>query len=302
MSINKLEKLAQLVRYYSLVMTTKAGSGHPTSALSATDLMVGLMFGGSFKYDVNNPQAINNDRLIFSKGHASPLFYSLWLVAGKLTEKEILTYRQFGSQLEGHPTIRFPYAVAATGSLGQGLSIGVGLALNAKYLDDLSYQTYVLLGDSEMAEGSNWEAIELAAYYQLNNLTAIIDVNRLGQSGEPVVVDGHNFRKILKSISKKTNKPKVIITKTVKGKGVKFLENKNGWHGRVLNSEELKLALEKLGKVDLAVRGIISKPIKKNVKKIVSKKMAQPQFALGSQVATREAYGVSLAWLASQRN
>ncbi|MBN1779241.1 MAG: transketolase [Candidatus Buchananbacteria bacterium] len=320
MKIGQLKKISQLVRYYSLLMTTKAGSGHPTSSLSAADLMVGLMFGGSFKYDVSNPQAINNDRLIFSKGHASPLFYSLWLAAGKLTEKEILTYRQFGSQLEGHPTVRFPYTVAATGSLGQGLSIGVGLALNAKYLDDLSYQTYVLLGDSEMAEGSNWEAVELASHYKLNNLTAIVDVNRLGQSGEtmdgyhlkvyadkfksfgwePIIINGHNFRKILKALRKKTSQPKVIIAKTVKGKGVKFLENKNGWHGRVLNQEELARALKELGRVDLAVRGVIAKPTKKVLKKQPSKKKAQPKFSLGSQVATREAYGVGLAWLAAQ--
>ena len=158
------------MRYYILTMTTQAGSGHPTSSLSGVELMAGLFFGGFFRYDLDNPKHPNNDRLIFSKGHASPLFYTLWAAAGGLTAAELMTYRQFGSPLEGHPTATFPYCEAATGSLGQGLSIGVGMALNAKYLDKLPYMTYVLLGDSEMAEGSQWEALQLAAHYKLDNL------------------------------------------------------------------------------------------------------------------------------------
>ncbi|MGZ3614636.1 MAG: 1-deoxy-D-xylulose-5-phosphate synthase N-terminal domain-containing protein, partial [Thermodesulfobacteriota bacterium] len=182
--VEKLTKLATLIRYYILIMTTEAGSGHPTSSLSATELMACLLFGGLFRFDVDHPGSPNNDRLIFSKGHASPLFYALWAAAGELTEKDLLTYRKFGSPLEGHPTVAFPFAEAATGSLGQGLSIGVGMALNAKYLDRLPYRTYVLLGDSEMAEGSQWEAMEIAAYYKLDNLLGILDVNRLGQRGQ----------------------------------------------------------------------------------------------------------------------
>ncbi|MGZ3493106.1 MAG: 1-deoxy-D-xylulose-5-phosphate synthase N-terminal domain-containing protein, partial [Thermodesulfobacteriota bacterium] len=181
--VEKLTKLATLIRYYILIMTTEAGSGHPTSSLSATELMACLLFGGLFRFDVDHPGSPNNDRLIFSKGHASPLFYALWAAAGELTEKDLLTYRKFGSPLEGHPTVAFPFTEAATGSLGQGLSIGVGMALNAKYLDRLPYRTYVLLGDSEMAEGSQWEAMEIAAYYKLDNLLGILDVNRLGQRG-----------------------------------------------------------------------------------------------------------------------
>ncbi|MGW8194839.1 MAG: hypothetical protein ACWGOX_11290 [Desulforhopalus sp.] len=138
--IQKLEQLARLIRYYILVSTTQAGSGHPTSALSATDLMTGLLFGGTFKFDVDDPDHPNNDRLIFSKGHASPLFYSLWAAAGKLEEKDMMTYRHFGSPLEGHPTVNFRYTEAATGSLGQGLAIGVGMAQNGK-LDNLPYRT-----------------------------------------------------------------------------------------------------------------------------------------------------------------
>ncbi|HSA79048.1 MAG TPA: 1-deoxy-D-xylulose-5-phosphate synthase N-terminal domain-containing protein, partial [Nitrospirota bacterium] len=189
--MNDLEAIAKLIRYYSLVMSTEAGSGHPTSSLSAADLMAGLLFSGTFKYDLDNPRHPNNDRLIFSKGHASPLFYSLWAAAGEITEQELLTFRKFGSPLEGHPTPAFRYTEAATGSLGQGLSIGVGMAMNAKYIDKLPYRTYVLLGDSEMAEGSQWEAMEIAAYYKLDNLIGIMDVNRLGQRGETMY--GHDL-------------------------------------------------------------------------------------------------------------
>src|SRR4030065_1792826 len=194
-----LEKLAKLVRYFILVSTTQAGSGHPTSSLSAADLLTGLLFGGVFKFDTDNPDHSNNDRLIFSKGHASPLLYSLWAAAGKVSEKELLTLRKFNSPLEGHPAVAFRYVDAATGSLGQGLSIGLGMALNAKYIDKLPYRTYVLLGDSEMSEGSQWEAIQVAAHYHLDNLIGIIDVNGLGQRGETMY--GHNLAAYEKRIS-----------------------------------------------------------------------------------------------------
>ena len=195
MSTSLLE-LTKTIRHHILTMTTTAGSGHPTSSLSATDLMTTLMFSGFFKFDVSNPSHPNNDRLIFSKGHASPLFYALWAVAGGFPKSELNTLRKFGSRLEGHPTLKFPFTEAATGSLGQGLSIGVGMALNAKYLDKLPYKTYVLLGDSEMAEGSNWEAMMSAAHYKLDNLIAIVDVNRLGQRGETMFgKDAKNYQK-----------------------------------------------------------------------------------------------------------
>src|SRR4030043_1770146 len=186
-----LERLAKLIRYFILSSTTEAGSGHPTSSLSAADLMTALLFGGFSRFDLEHHEHPNNDRLIFSKGHASPLFYALWAAAGKVTEGELLTMRKFGSPLEGHPTAAFSYAEAATGSLGQGLSIGLGMALNAKYLDKLPYRTYVLLGDSEMSEGSQWEAIQIAAHYKLDNLIGMIDANRLGQRGETIY--GHDI-------------------------------------------------------------------------------------------------------------
>src|SRR4030066_1975138 len=181
---DKLDKLSKLIRYFILISTTKAGSGHPSSSLSAVELMSVLFFGGFFRYRINDIKYSNNDRIIFSKGHASPLMYSLWAAAGALSEEELLTLRKFGSRLEGHPTPDFPYVEASTGSLGQGLSIGLGMALNARYLDKLPYRVFVLLGDSEMSEGSQWEALQLAAHYKLNNLIGIIDVNRLARRGE----------------------------------------------------------------------------------------------------------------------
>jgi transketolase len=316
--IEKIRRIAALIRYYILIMTTEAGSGHPTSSLSATELMACLLFGGFFRFDVGHPKCPNNDRLIFSKGHASPLFYALWAAAGALTEKDLLTYRKFGSPLEGHPTVAFPYVEAATGSLGQGLSIGLGMALNAKYLDRLPYRTYVLLGDSEMAEGSQWESIEIAAYYKLDNLIGVLDVNRLGQRGETmyqwdleayekrissfgwktVLLDGHSIPEILAAYEEAvhaTGQPVMLIGKTIKGKGVSFIENKNGWHGKALKKEECNRALKELGDIDKSVRGEISlpedlKPKEEAVGGTV-KKMAYPA---DKPVPTRKAYGNAL--------
>jgi transketolase len=312
-----LEKLAKLVRYYSLVSTTKAGSGHPTSSLSAADLMTGLMFGRAFRYDPDDPKFPNNDRLIFSKGHASPLFYSLWAAAGKVTEDEMLTLRKFGSPLEGHLTPEFRFVDVATGSLGQGLSIGVGMAMNAKYVDSLSYRTYVLLGDSEMAEGSQWEAMQIAGYYKLDNLVGIIDVNRLGQRGETmyghdlaayerkisafgwetIVIDGHNFDEITGAYSKAltvSGRPVMVIAKTIKGKGVSFVEDKNGWHGKTLSKEQLVQALTELGQVDKSVVGEIARP--ENLR-VPNRTPGLPQkilYLADKPVATRKAYGNAL--------
>lgn len=322
MNKNKLEKLSKFVRYCILTSTTKAGSGHPTSSLSAVELMVGLMFGGIFKTDLKNHSYHNNDRLIFSKGHASPLFYSLYVAAGVVSEKELKTLRKFNSRLEGHPTMAFPYTEVATGSLGQGLSIGLGMALNAKYLDKLDYRTYVLLGDSEMAEGSVWEAVQLAAHYKLDNLIGILDMSRLGQRGETmygnntnaykkrfdafgwktIVADGHSIEQIIlayQKAAKAKGKPVIIIAETIKGKGVSFLEGKNGWHGRTLSEEELKVALSELGDVDFLARGNIARPRKLQV--VNSKLFAQGGSASGGKkhkkgqlVSTRKSYGEAL--------
>jgi len=285
--------------------------------------MTGLLFGGAFRSDVDRPKHPNNDRLIFSKGHASPLFYALWLADGKVTEKEMMTLRKFGSTLEGHPTPAFAYTEAATGSLGQGLSIGVGMALNAKYLDKLPYRTYVLLGDSEMSEGSQWEAMEIAAYYRLNNLVGIIDVNRLGQRGETmyghdldvyrnraaafgwetIVIDGHHFPQILTAYDQAArvrDRPVMIIAKTEKGKGVSFIEGKNGWHGKALKKDELARALTELGPVDKDVRGEIKRPDDLSPASRTSAKAGPIAYALDKPVSTRHAYGTALDRLAVQ--
>ncbi len=313
----QLENIAKRIRYLSLVSTTEAGSGHPTSSLSAADLMTGLLFGGSFRFDVEHPAHPNNDRLIFSKGHASPLFYSLWAAAGKVSEEEMMTMRKFGSPLEGHPTVAFPYTEASTGSLGQGLAIGVGMALNARYIDKLPYRTYVLLGDSEMAEGSQYEAMEIAAYYKLDNLTGILDVNRLGQRGETMyghdlaayerkvssfgwetlVIDGHAMDQILGAYEKALavrERPLMIIARTIKGKGVSFIEDRNGWHGKALKKEELARALEELGTVDRSARGDIVKPEDLKPEERAPQKAAGVSYAGDKPVATRRAYGNAL--------
>lgn len=318
----KIEELSRLIRYYILVSTTSAGSGHPTSSFSAVELMSTLFFGGFFKFDPDKPEHINNDRLIFSKGHASPLLYSLWAAAGMVEESQLLTLRDFNSDLEGHPTPRFKYAEASTGSLGQGLSIGFGMALSAKHIDKLSYRTYVLLGDSEMAEGSQWEAMQLASYYKLGNLTAILDVNRLGQRGETMLgrntsayedrikafgwntvrVKGHNIEEIYKAYDEamgSSDVPTMIIADTIKGKGVSFVEDIDGWHGKALSGEQKDMALTELGKVDKDLIGELVLPA--NIEKEVSgsrsankNKSDGSSYKIGDLESTREAYGKAL--------
>lgn len=315
-NIRKIQALSRLVRYFILVSTTEAGSGHPTSSLSATDIMTTLFFGGWYRFDPRNPKYENNDRCIFSKGHAAPLLYALYAVAGYVSEKELLQLRKFKSPLEGHPTPRFRYTEVAAGSLGQGLSAGVGMALKAK-LDALDYRTFVLLGDSEMAEGSVWEAMASAAYYKLNNLVAIIDVNRLGQRGptmydhnvsvyqkkaeafgwKTIVVDGHNIASLIRAFQntgKIQDKPLMIIAKTLKGKGVSFLEDKNGWHGKALKRDELQKALQEIGPINKKIRGVFAKPKKMLPKKFMVKTQKPLRYPLGSMVATRKAYGEAL--------
>ena len=245
-------------------------------------------------------------------------------MAGKLTAAELMTYRHFGSPLEGHPTMSFPYTEAATGSLGQGLSIGLGVALNAKYLDKLPYTTYVLLGDSEMAEGSQWETMQLAAHYKLDNLVGVLDVNRLGQRGETmygwdlmayenrikafgwetiIVKDGHSFPEVLAAYEKVmtvTDKPIMIIAHTIKGKGVSFIENKNGWHGKTLSQEELARALPELGPVDHTVRGVVSRPEDLKPAEVKPQAAAPLAYKKGDSLATRKAYGNALKRLYPQ--
>ncbi len=315
--IDNLEKLSRLIRYFILESTNHAGSGHPSSSLSAVELMVTLFFGGFLRFDCQRPEHPNNDRIIFSKGHASPLFYSLYAAAGQITESELLSMRSFDSPLEGHPTPSFRFTEAATGSLGQGLSIGVGMALNAKYLDQLPYRSYVLLGDSEMSEGSQWEAVQIAAYYKLNNLIGILDVNRLGQRGqtmyghdlkayqkclesfgwETIEINGHDIPDIAAAYSKvgqTKDKPMVIIAKTIKGKGVSFIEDRNGWHGKALKGQDFQAAVDELGFVDTSLRGSISRP-EDLWPAEMSLQTSSPEPFFDREISTREAYGQAIS-------
>jgi transketolase len=279
-----------------------------------------------FKYlraDLDRPEHPNNDRVIVSKGHAAPLLYALYAAAGVVSEQELKTLRRLGSPLQGHPTPQFRYAEAATGSLGQGLSIGVGMALNGKSLDRLPYRTFVLLGDGEMAEGSVWEAVQIAAYYKLDNLVAIVDVNRLGQSQETmyghdveayskrlaafgwdvVTIDGHSLPEIEKAFEASfaaNGRPKAIVAKTLKGKGVSFLEDKPGWHGKALSPTDLEKALKELGPVDLKLKGDIRKPEDKKPAALPTAPAPAPSYKKGDLVATRKAYGQALARLVTK--
>ncbi len=315
--VQQWTNLAQQLRVDSIRSTTAAGSGHPTSSMSAADLLAVLLVS-YLHYDFDNPTNPNNDHLIFSKGHASPLLYSVYKAAGAVSDEELLTLRKFGSRLEGHPTPALPWVDVATGSLGQGLPIGVGVALAGKYLDKLPYKIWVVLGDSEMAEGSIWEAFDHASFYKLDNLVAILDVNRLGQRGETelgwnteayaararafgwnaIVIDGHNYEEINNAFSQATahsGSPTVIIAKTIKGKGVSFLENVNGWHGKALSREQEAQAIQELNPQTRSQVFPVQKPAAAQPAVEPEQKPVElPTYEVGSSAATRKAYGDAL--------
>ncbi len=313
-------ELGQQFRVDSVRCAAAAGSGHPTSGMSPADLMA-VLVAKYLRYDFGDPDAATNDRLVFSKGHASTLLYAIFRAAGAISDEEMLTYRQFGSIFEGHPTPRIPWVDVATGSLGQGVPIGVGMALAGKYLDRLPYRVWVLSGDSETAEGSDWEAFEHAAHYGLDNLTVILDVNRLGQRGEtmagwdldryadrarafgwhPIEIDGHDVEQIDAAYAEAagtTGKPTVIVARTIKGKGVKAVENKNGWHGKPLDDPDG--AIEELG----GLRNItveVAKPEPGEPHRFETGPLELPRYELGSEVSTRKAYGEALAAVGTAR-
>jgi len=317
--VEAIKVLAAQLRIDSIRCTTAAGSGHPTSAMSAADLMA-VLLTDYLHYDWDNPDLPNNDSLIFSKGHACPLLYAAYKAVGAIDDAELLTLRKFGSRLEGHPTPDIPWVEAATGSLGQGLPIGVGDALAGKYLDKLPYKTWVILGDSEMAEGSVWEAFEIASHYKLNNLVAIVDVNRLGQRGETmlgwqtdvyqariaafgweaIVVDGHNIEEIQQAFAKikDSEKPVAIIARTEKGHGYSKIANKNGWHGKALGKDQAIEAIDEISKsIGLRpdVRVDVQKPEDiKPTPQAANGNGKLPVYEVGDDVATRVAYGDAL--------
>jgi transketolase len=308
-------ELGQQLRVDSVRAAAVTNSGHPTSSMSAADLMA-VLLAKHLRYDFDQPDDPRNDHLVFSKGHASPLLYSLFKAAGAITDDELLTFRKFGSRLEGHPTPIIPWVDVATGALGQGLPYGVGIALAGKRLDRLPYRVWVLCGDSEMAEGSMWEAFEHGAYEGLDNLTAIIDVNRLGQRGETmhgwdldsyvtraeafgwhaIAIDGHDVEAIDDAYAEAAatkDRPTVIVAKTVKGKGVKAVENVEGMHGKALDDPEA--AIEELGGIrNLTVE--VAKPDFEGEPHVFETGALElPAYELGEDVATRKAYGDALA-------
>ena len=314
--VQQWTELATQLRVDSIRSTTTAGSGHPTSSMSAADLMA-VLLTGYLHYDFDNPQNPNNDHLIFSKGHASPLLYSMYKATGAISDEELMTLRKFGSRLEGHPTPILPWVDVATGSLGQGFPIGVGIALAGKYLDKLPYHIWVLLGDSETAEGSVWEAFDHGSHYKLDNLVAIIDVNRLGQRGETelgwntaayearakafgwnaIVIDGHNYEEIDRAYAQAVQPngaPTVIIAKTIKGKGVSFLENKNGWHGKALNEEQEEQALKELNPTRSRTFPVQKPENLQPAPEPEKKPLELPRYDGKEAVATRKAYGDAL--------
>ena len=314
--IETLKGIANQLRIHSINATTAAGSGHPTSCCSSADIVAALFFG-HMRYNPKDPHYYNNDRFILSKGHAAPLLYAAWAETGLFPTSDLLKLRQLDSDLEGHPTPRLSFADVATGSLGQGLGVGVGMALCAR-LDNLDYRTYVLLGDGEIAEGAVWEAASLAGVNQLNNLIAIVDVNRLGQSQETAFghnlnvykkrfeafgwrteeIEGHDLDEIMEVLAAVGlgKQPLVILARTLKGAGISFIQDKDGWHGKTLSGEEAARAIAELQPT--AKSGIghaIAAPSQLPAPKNEAPASYPPvSYKLGDLVATREAFGNAL--------
>jgi transketolase len=317
-------QLATQLRADAIRASTAAGSGHPTSSMSAADLMA-VLLARHLRYDWNQPSHRDNDHFILSKGHASPLLYAAFKAAGVITDTELMTgYRRFGSRLQGHPTPVLPWVDVASGSLGQGIGNGVGVALAGKFLDKSPFHVWVLCGDSETTEGSVWEALDKASHYALANLTVIVDVNRLGQRGptelgwdletyvrraeafgcRAIAIDGHDLEDIDRAFSaaRETRTPTVIFAKTIKGRGFSEIEDQEGWHGKALPPAMAQRALAELGGIaELTVTG--PKPAGRQCRTPVPRAAREtseprpPRYALGDKVATRAAYGAALVAL-----
>ncbi|MDE3111944.1 MAG: transketolase [Chloroflexota bacterium] len=312
-------ELARELRVDSIRCSTAAGSGHPTSSLSAADLMA-VLLAGHLRYDFSHPDLPSNDHLIFSKGHASPLLYAVFRAAGAITEEELLTFRKLGSRLEGHPTPKIPWVDVATGSLGQGFPIAVGVAWAGKRVLDAPYHVWTLLGDSETAEGSVWEAFDRAGHEGLANVTAILDINRLGQRGptelqwdtdayaerieafgwDAIVIDGHDLEEIDEALgrARDAERPTAIVARTMKGRGVSFLEDKEGWHGKALKPDEAERAIDELGRAPLRTFEV-AKPPDWSGRRFERSTPKLPTFS--EALATRKAYGEALAAVGAAR-
>lgn len=323
--VEALKAKANVLRIDSIRSTTAAGSGHPTSCMSAAEIM-SVLFFHEMTWDPQNAENPNADHFILSKGHSAPVLYAAWAEAGVFPKERLDTLRDIDSKLEGHPTPRLPFVDVATGSLGQGLGAGVGLAINSRDLDKTNYRTYVLLGDGESAEGSVWEAAALASYYKLNNLVAIIDVNRLGQSQETalehhteiyrarfesfgweaVAVDGHDVGALLDALeqARKSDKPFCIVACTFKGMGVSWLKDQPGWHGKPLSKDDAEKAYKEIEAAGVTsdYKLEIKKPKDGKLPPVETKPMADPGYKMGDEIATREAYGEALARLGAARS
>ncbi|MEU0086004.1 transketolase [Streptomyces sp. NPDC006274] len=317
----QLAELAQQLRVDAVRAADAAGSGHPTSSMSAAELGA-VLLARHLRYDFDRPEQAGNDRLVFSKGHASPLLYAMYLAAGAIDDEELLTFRKKGSRLEGHPTPRLPWVDVATGSLGQGLPVGVGMALAGKRLDDIPYRVWVLSGDSEMAEGSVWEAVEHASYEGLDNLTLLLDVNRLGQRGptrfgwdldayarrlrahgwHTVETDGHDVRAVddaLAEAAATVGLPTAVIARTEKGRGVGAVQDQEGKHGKPLPDAEEAIA--ELGGRRTARIEVRTPPAARVQHARRSGGLTLPTYDKGDEVATRTAYGEALTALGAAR-
>ncbi|MEK7235397.1 MAG: transketolase [Nitrospirota bacterium] len=317
--LNALHNKATQLRIESVRATSEAGSGHPSSCCSAAEIVAALFFS-VMRYDPKNPKAANSDRFVLSKGHAAPLLYAAWAEAGLFPKSDLLKLRTLTSDLEGHPTPRLSFVDMATGSLGQGLPVGIGIALNAKFVDKLDHRTYVLMGDGESVEGSVWEAAEVARHHGLDNLCAIVDVNRLGQSDptmlqhdmeayrsrwsgfgwHAIVVDGHDLSALMNAFQEAAatkGKPTVLLAKTFKGRGLSFMENHPSWHGKpVPKGEETTKAIDELTKQlkPSSISLSIQRPAPSAPNSAATSALAPPPYKLGDSAATREAFGVAL--------
>jgi transketolase len=311
---NALEKIAVRLRIHSLRMTTRAGSGHPTTCLSMAEIAACLFFGG-MRFNPADPDDWANDEVVFSKGHAAPILWAALAEAGILPLADLMDLRKITSDLEGHPTPRLKWVKAATGSLGQGLSVGAGMAA-AMRLGKSPGRVFVVMGDGECAEGSVWEAANAASHAGLKNLCAIVDVNRLGQSGPTMfghdlaayrrrftafgwdarVINGHDVGAVAAALARsgKAGKPTVILARTIKGKGVSFLEDKNGWHGKPLKTDELERALNEIGPMpDIDSKKFVRLP-RRAVRPIVAANFNFARTEYKDKTATRLAYGNAL--------
>ncbi|KAM5148508.1 transketolase [Mantella aurantiaca] len=318
-TLQALRDTANRLRILSIKATSAAGSGHPTSCCSAAEIM-SVLFFHTMKYKPMDPKNPNNDRFVMSKGHAAPILYAAWAEVGYIPESELLNLRKLDSILEGHPVPRQEFTDVATGSLGQGLGAAAGMAYTGKYFDKASYRVYCLLGDGETSEGSVWEAMNFAGFYKLDNLTAIIDVNRLGQSDptplqhkvdiyqkrceafgwHAVVVDGHSVEELCKAFTYVKNQPIAIIAKTFKGKGISGVEDKENWHGKPLPKDATEKTIKEIeSKIQSKKKLTPALPAEDapivSIKNI--KMLSPPNFKLGDKIATRKAYGLALAKL-----